>query len=392
MKEFMKKLSLLLLCIPSASMVALLTSSLIYILAEYSQYSESLVTMIVTIPSLTVIAGLVVAPILIRKYSIKSMIILGMSIFIVCSILPVWCKNFYVLLFLRALSGAGCGIILPLQATLLATYPEKERATLMGLNATVGCLISAVIVAISGVIAEMNWRWVFFLYLVNVVALVMTIVFVPKSMGMQTAQTHEADENTTAVSNAKLSDFKGTLAIFYFLLAASYVFVTILNSEMAPYIENVGLGGSAESGVLVSVVLIGSMIAGLVLSQYMQIFKSYSMPVIFLGSTVAFLLLWIAPSLIVVGIAAFLLGLLSSLVANVVNYELSKLLPLNLFTLASSGLNFFIFVLQFMAPMAFLAILGLIPSGSFRTVFLIYAAIQAVLTVIALFMIKRLGK
>ena len=142
-------------------MVALLTSSLIYIYQEYAAHSQSVVTMVLTIPNLTVIIGLVLAPILVKKFPIKYLILAGMGIFIVASILPVWCKNLYLLLFFRALSGVGCGMILPLQATFLATYPEKERAALMGLSATVGCIIAAAIISISGIIASINWRYVF---------------------------------------------------------------------------------------------------------------------------------------------------------------------------------------------------------------------------------------
>ena len=165
MKEFMKKVALLLICMPSSMMVALLTSSLIYIYQDYANYSESVVTMILTIPNLTVMIGLLLAPVLVKKIPIKHLILAGLGIFIVASVVPAWCENFYLLLFFRALSGVGCGMILPLQGTFLATYPEKERATLMGLSATVGCIVAATVVAVSGVIAAINWRYVFFLYL-----------------------------------------------------------------------------------------------------------------------------------------------------------------------------------------------------------------------------------
>ena len=149
MREFMKKVALLLLCMPSSMMVALLTSSLIYIYQAYPTYSESVVTMVLTIPNLTVMIGLILAPVLVKKFPIKHLIIAGMGIFIVASVLPAWCENFYLLLFFRALSGVGCGMVLPLQATFLAAYPEKERATLMGLSATVGCIVAAAIVSVS---------------------------------------------------------------------------------------------------------------------------------------------------------------------------------------------------------------------------------------------------
>ena len=99
MKEFMKKVALLLICMPSSMMVALLTSSLIYIYQEYAAFSESIVTMVLTIPNLTVMIGLVLAPVLLKKFPIKYLILAGMGIFIVASVLPAWCENFYLVLF-----------------------------------------------------------------------------------------------------------------------------------------------------------------------------------------------------------------------------------------------------------------------------------------------------
>lgn len=387
MREFMKKVSLLLLCIPGSMMVALLTSSLIYIYQEYTTHSQSVVTMVLTIPNLTVIIGLVLAPILVKKFPIKYLILAGMGIFIVASILPVWCKNLYLLLFFRALSGVGCGMILPLQATFLATYPEKERAALMGLSATVGCIIAAAIISISGIIASINWRYVFFLYLINVVALILAVIFIPKNIEMpaQEAQKTAAETNTPSLAN-----YGKVLFLYYFLLTGSYLFISVLSAELAPYLENVKMGGSAESGLLMSISMLGSVVAGLILEKYTSILKGLAMPVIFVGSIVGFALLWLAPNIIVVGIAVFVVGVFASLVACVVNYELSRELSLELFTTASAGTNFFVFVLQFLAPMACLAILGMVPGGSFRTVFMIYTVIQAVMLAFAMVLPKVL--
>ena len=389
MREFMKKVSLLLLCMPSSMMVALLTSSLIYIYQEYADYSESIVTMVLTIPNLTVMIGLILAPVLVKKVPIKYLILAGMSVFIVASVLPAWCENFYLLLFFRALSGVGCGMVLPLQATFLAAYPEKERATLMGLSATVGCIIAAAIVSVSGVIAEINWRYVFFLYLINVVALILAIIFIPKHIEMpeQAVQEHASDANTPS-----LASYGKVLFLYYFLLTGSYLFISVLSAELAPYLENIRMGGSAESGLLMSVSMMGSVVAGLILEKYTSILKGMAMPVVFIGSIVGFALLWLAPNIIVVGIAVFLVGVFASLVACVVNYELSRELPLELFTTASAGTNFFIFVLQFLAPMVCLALLDVVPGGSFRIVFMVYTIIQAVMLAFALVLPKVLLK
>lgn len=391
MHEFMKKVSLLLLCMPCSMLGALLTSSMMYIYQEYPTFSESVVTMVVTIPNLTVMVGLIVAPILVRKISIKTLIVAGMVIFIVASVIPVWCENFYLLLFFRALSGVGCGMVLPLQATFLATYPEKERATLMGLSATVGCIVAAVLVSVSGVIAKMNWRYVFFLYLINVVALVMTIIFVPKHIEMPSQDTSTQELDGQSASKPSLASYGNVLFLYYFLLIASYLFVSVLTAELAPYLENIKLGGPTESGLLMSVSMMGTVVAGLIIEKYTSILKGLAMPVVFAGSAIAFALLWLAQNLISVGAAAFLIGVFASMIAVVVNYELSRELPLELFTTASAGTNFIVFVLSFLAPTICIALLNTV-GGSFRTVFMLYAVIQAVMTVAALVLPKVLLK
>ena len=95
---------------------------------------------------------------------------------------------------------------------------------------------------------------------------------------------------------------------------------------------------------------------------------------------------------IYVCMCVYYLYVFASLVACVVNYELSRELPLELFTTASAGTNFFIFVLQFLAPMVCLALLDVVPGGSFRIVFMVYAIIQTVMLAFAVVLPKVLLK
>lgn len=388
MNELMKKITLLLLCVPSSMMVGLLTSSLIYMYQEYAEYNESIVTMILTIPNLTIMIGLVLAPILVKKIPIKYVILTGMGLFVVTSLLPVWCESFYLLLTLRALCGVGVGLILPLQMTFIASYPEQERAALMGLSTTVGCIIAAMVVAISGVIAAINWRYVFYLYLFNLIGLILAFLFIPRIV----EETDNTNSETAAQNTGhapKLSSYGNVLFLYYFLLIGSYLFISVLTAEMAPYLENVGMGGSAESGVLMSIYMIGTAVAGLILGKYLEVTKGFAMSGVFMLSAIGLALLWVAPSIIVAGIAVLLIGICAALVVCVVNYELSCVLPLSLFTTASAGTNFFVFVMQFIAPMIFIVLLDEV-GGSFQSVFMIYAVIQVVFMTLAMFLPKIL--
>ena len=392
MKGFLMKATLLLLCVPSAMVTALLSPAMVAMCEEYAQFSATIVTMIVTIPTVTVLVGLFMAPALVQKISIKTLLLVGMVVFTVCNVLSAWCSNLYLLLLLRGLSGIGCGLILPLQVTFVATYPEKERATLMGLGATVSCLFAAVLVAVAGMITTINWRLIFFLYLINVVTIFLTIIYIPKHIASEETSVQEVAEEAVTGKTETLKDYWKTLFLYYFLMIGAYLFLPVLTAELAPYLQNISMGGPEEAGLLMSISLIGSMLAGLALGQYLNLFKGFSMGMIFLGGAVGFALLWMAKSIVVIGVAVFIIGVFSSLVSCVVNYELSKALPLRLFTPASAGTSFFIFVLQFVAPIIFVAMLGLIPSGSFRLVFLAYAIIQAIFILLACVLPKFLLK
>ena len=398
-KDSLKIVSLLLLCLPSVMMVTVLTSSVIYIYQEYAHINESLVTMILTIPNLTVLAGLLLSPVLLKKFSIKTLIVTGMVAYTIGGVVPMWCENFYLILFFRALLGLGCGVVIPLQTTLIATYPEKKRAMLMGASTVLGCAISALFIAVSGVVAIVNWRYVFLMYAINAVILVLVILFLPKNLEDAVAETQSQIANNTEIA-AKIipqekqhySDYLNILIFYYVLLVGSYLFVPILTVELSLYLDNTGLGGSAEAGVLMAVYSIGTALAGMMLEKYTSILKGMALPIIFLIATAGFFLLWIAPTLMLVGIAAVLLGTASCLIGCVVDYKLSCELPLSLYTAASAGTNFCIFVMNFISPVVFVTMLNYIPGGSYRILFMVYALIQAALFVVALVLPKLLLK
>ena len=164
----MQKVALLSMC-PVGMVAALLTPTMVYIYQAFATLSEATVTMILTIPNLTVIIGLISAPILAKKYSMKYLIIIGMSLFTGANVLCAFCESFYLMLLLRALCGIGCGVVLPLQNTFIASYPEDERAVLLGFNSVATAIIVAPLAIVAGIVANISWRYVFLLYLVNVI-------------------------------------------------------------------------------------------------------------------------------------------------------------------------------------------------------------------------------
>ena len=381
----MQKVALLSMC-PIGMVTALLTSSMVYLYQAYPTFSEATVTLVLTIPNLTVIAGLVLAPILVKKFPIKYLIVFGMILFTAGSALCAWVENFYLMLFLRALSGVGSGLVVPLQNTFIASYPEEERATMLGFNSVMGAVIVAPLAVLSGIIANINWRYVFLLYLVNLIVIIMLVIFLPKHIE-QTAQ--NAQNRAEQKTKTKLSDYSKVLFYYYFMLAGCYLFVTSLSAQLAPYLESLALGGATESGMLVGLSMGGMLVAGIFFKNYVSFLKKMAVPVLFAGCAAGMLLFSLAPNIIVVAVAQLLIGVCSPVITMLVNFELSRALPLELFPVVSAGINFFVFVLQFLAPMLLLAVLGF-TGDSFRIVFMIYAIIQAVMLVLSIVLPKVL--
>ena len=383
----MQKAALLSMC-PIAMVTALLTSSMVYIYQAYPALSESTVTLVLTIPNLTVIAGLVLAPILVKRYSIKYLIVIGMTMFTMGNAVCAWIDNFYLMLFFRAVSGVGSGLVVPLQNTFIASYPEEERATLLGLNGVMGAVIVAPLAVISGIVATINWRYVFSLYLVNLIVIFMVAVFLPKHI----EQPIDTVKNTgeTSEKKPKLSEYSNVLFFYYFMLTGCYLFVTALSAQLAPYLENLNLGGAVESGMMVGVGMIGSLVSGLTFGKFIAVVQRRALPIAFAICMMSMAMLWLAPNLAVVALAQVLIALCSSIVVMTVTFELSRALPLSLYPTVSAGINFFVFVLQFFAPIVFLALVGVVPMGSFRTVFMIYTLVQVAMLALSILLPKVL--
>lgn len=389
MQSMMKKFTIMLICIPSALMVALLTPIANLILEEYSQYPVALVTMIQTVPNLSVMVGLILAPILVKKISAKVLVLAGLLIYSVSGFLPVVVTGFYAVLLLRVLTGIGCGLLLPLQATFAAAYPEKERASIMGLTVTVSCLGAAGLVVVAGIMAASGWRNVFWLYLACMIPFVLSLIFLPSNPEVAEAEGAEAQSATG--SGKSITDFMPILVVYYVILIASYLCVTILGPELAPYLASTGLGDATVSGLLMSFSMVGSLLSGIVMGAYLNTLKTLSMPSVFLFSAIGCALMWIAPNIPVVGAGVFIIGFFSAMVVAAINYELSLVLPLDVFTTSSAITNLFTFVLQFIAPLVFLAILNMV-GGSFRGVFLVYTVFLAVMVVVSYILTKGFKK
>lgn len=125
---------------------------------------------------------------LLSRFTIRTLFIVALSLFIIGTALAVLSPNFGVMLTARVIQATGTAIVMPLlMTTTLTLVPPQFRGTVMGLNSIVISVGPAVGPTLSGAIIEaQNWRWVFGLMVpVALVALAVGLFFMPKLGGGQ---------------------------------------------------------------------------------------------------------------------------------------------------------------------------------------------------------------
>lgn len=121
-------------------------------------FSVYLLTQAVTVPLYSKLAD---------QYGRKPMILVGVSVFLLGSLLCGLAWNMASLIAFRAVQGVGAGAVQPIGMTIVGDiYSVAERAKVQGYLAGVWALSSVVGPTLGGLFSDyLSWRWIFFINL-----------------------------------------------------------------------------------------------------------------------------------------------------------------------------------------------------------------------------------
>ena len=318
---------------------AAISPALGLIAENFSDSNPTLVKLVLTAPSLIIIPFSFISSYLTKKISKRSIVLIGVAIYVVTGVGAQFTNTIEMLLAFRFALGAGVGLVMPLSFTLISDYfSGKEQTQMMGYNTAFSNFGGIVTMLLAGYLATFNWRVPFNVYWIGLIIFILVFFFLPKD---------KPQEAPKGVGKAKIP-----MSIFSLALGACGVMLVYyaIATNMALYLEESNLGGSEIAGIVIAFSTVGGMITSVILVRLEMLLKQYIIPVAVLVMGLAFGILTITHSIPIVLLGVSLVGFGQGIVFPLVNVRaLSQVDPYHsdkVIAIVSSS----IYIGQFLSP------------------------------------------
>lgn len=276
---------------------AAISPALGLIAKAFPDASPTMIKLILTAPSIMIIPFSFLSSYLTSKLTKRTILMIGLGIYLVGGIGPQFVPTIELLLLFRLILGAGVGLVMPLSMTLINDYFEgKERTKMMGYNSAFSNLGGILTMLLAGWLATFGWRVPFNVYFLGLFIFILIFFFLPKGEVQQPRSKEQKSRLPLAVFGYALA--MGGIMLAYYSIA----------TNIAIYLEQSELGGATLAGTVVSFTTVGGMITSLLLVQIESAFKKFVIPVMLLGMGVAFLLLTFTYSVPLILVSVCLVG------------------------------------------------------------------------------------
>jgi MFS family permease len=266
---------------------------------------------------------------LVNKIGYRPMGIIGAIVMIVAGAFPFLfpgLQEYWPIIFSRVMVGVGYGMIFPLGGALIILfYKGRQRSRYLGVGVMVQFAFAILFSLVAGWLTTIGWNFSFLTYLISVVPLVLLIFLLPEGKKLSI---EDAKAKAALKANAPKAKIPGAtwgyIVVFGLVMWMMYIVVNFLSSII---LGERGIGDAAAAGVMASCFNLGNVVAGLLFSKSIQLLKSKVFGVAGLVAAIGLACAYIAPSVLVYGIAAFLIGLGGSTVYTSAQNSVGNITP-----------------------------------------------------------------
>jgi MFS family permease len=294
------KVSLLSTCLIWASINAI-TANIPEMAKSFSDVDLYMVELIATVPSLFQMLSVLLSAPIAKRFGLKNTCSLGLLLCGVFGVLPIFVQDFYVVFASRCVFGVGCGLIVSNALSLIIEFFEgPERSSVIGLQGSVGGLGSAVTALVAGRLLAFGWNWSFVVYALAFFVLALFNFGVPAGGAAK-----ETQETTSAAGRGG--------SVGYLVLQAAFMFCSILTLTLfvvkaSTYIVDAGLGDAQQGSLAITLVSVGSLVAGALYGKIRSALSDFALVVFMAIGAAGFAVAALFSSFAAVMVASFLIG------------------------------------------------------------------------------------
>lgn len=264
---------------------ALASPALASIQATFSNVDTTLIQQIIALPTLLMIVSSLFCGQICARIGYRKTSYIAIALALLGGVMPaIMNGSIPVILFWRALFGLGYGLVFSLCiAAIGALWKGREQTTMYGVMTGVGALCAMGYSTAAGILAAMDWRYVFWAYLIIIPFALVIIAKLPEPPKEEVAK--------TASKEAKTGKLGSAIVIFAILAALSVAFTTSFMTNVAMVIMGTGMGQPQDIGFTMTLFSLGMAIGAFIYSLLKKFTKRFILAILFIlfGACMAFM-------------------------------------------------------------------------------------------------------
>ncbi|MBW7826759.1 MFS transporter [Streptococcus thermophilus] len=371
MTKILEKMSLLglsLLLISAFSISTALPPMLDY----YSPtYNASQVELLVSVPSFSVVAMLLLNPFVDKWLNDRQLIMTGLILLSSAGIFPFFVQWYPLVLLSRLVFGMGIGFINAKAISIISQrYQGKERIQMLGIRGSVELIGGASCSLLVGQLLKIHWTLAFLIYGFGFIILAMYLLFV------QPMEQIEKKEIQKSKQGLNKKDFAMILG-----MALLSGFVICINSSISLRVPLFQVDGKTivggESALVLSLEQGIGIAAGLSFASLLAHIKNRLLPMALLCLSICLFGIALANNLLTLILSSVGVGFFYSIILTFIFHRLSECIARNLLNKATAYVLLGCNLGSAVSPYV-LKLLALV-SSSFSWIFLAYAIVSFLL-------------
>lgn len=231
----------------------------------FSSASPGLIKLVLTLPSLVVIPFALISGRLCDAFGKKTMLLTGLTLYLVGGLGGGFAGTIEVLLGCRALLGLSVGLIMPISTAIVSDFFEGgEAMQMMGWISASNHFGGMAAQMISGIVATLSWRYAFGAYALSFVAIGMVLLYLPEPA---------REKGTIATTKMKLPII---VYIYAFAIFGLMVVFYTIPVNLSFFIEKNGIGNAASSGMAFAIMTGAAFLVGIYFHRIQGVLNFFS--------------------------------------------------------------------------------------------------------------------